>query len=93
MSPKEYERLHNALTLALSLLKMKEPLSEKERADCAEEFRQGLRSLDSVTFSHTWKSEELKKVFDRLIEGRSDLPDGVLAGKLKLVNDSLKGNS
>ena len=34
------------------------------------------------------RSEKLKAVFDRLIHGRSDIPDGVLAGFVKDVNDT-----
>jgi hypothetical protein len=34
------------------------------------------------------RAEKLKAVFDRLIHGRSDIPDGVLAGFVKDVNDT-----
>lgn len=37
----------------------------------------------------TWRSQDLKKVFDRLLFGRQDIPDGALAGMIKRVNDSM----
>ena len=34
------------------------------------------------------RGEKLKAVFDRLIHGRSEIPDGVLAGFVKDINDT-----
>lgn len=89
MEREELDLLKELMTIGLSLAAQRERDTGESHSKVIDMFKKGMEVVDGIPAHKGWKSDELKKVFDRLILGKSDMPDGVLAGKLKLINDSL----
>ncbi len=89
LDQKAIEKLREALELGKALASLRQQETKEDQSDAIGQFDAGLRILDACLHDTTWRSQDLKKVFDRLLFGRQDIPDGALAGMIKRVNDSM----
>lgn len=89
MSYEEIQQLKDTLEMGRSLI----AAHYKDDQKALEMFETSLRIVGALEEEKNWASKDLKLVFDRLIFGRptnSEIPsDGVLASKVKAINDLL----